>query len=230
MSTNRFANRQAGNTNRQSRALAVDSWRAQAPLAPDANLPAPIPKDRYYIQTQRVKYGGIPRHAARGRFAEYGNGTIEDPLIEWLCEETDRNKRLGYADRQTEAARHVAKLGGFRYVMIRAVAHDTMMAYEADGKKSTFATNGGSRLQKTDPSDFHITVEMGEGPDKVQIHGHIFLNGKKHPTAPYSLMTEPVTSSSKEGRRRYPGASGDRTSSYEFWIHAGVRVYNLPNQ
>ena len=233
-SINRFAGRQPGNANHQSRARTVASWRTPISTAPGADLPPPTPKDRYYPETQRVEYGGIPRHPGRRRHATYGSGTREDPRIEWLCSlKTDIHElqQAGISTQgQTTAARHVARLGGFTHVMIRAAAHGAMTAYGADGKKSTFATNGGSWLQKSDTSDIHMTVEMGAGPDKMQIHGHIFLNDRTHPTAPFCFMTEPVSSKCPEGRRHYPGASGDRTSSYEFWVHAGVRVLDLPNQ
>lgn len=148
-------------------------------------------------------------------YHESGRGTFEDPTVAWL--QNQDQLQVSHEIRQAEysIARRVAKANGFQCVLIRKGVHDRECTFNAYGQRNTFVTATGNLRSATTPSDSHITVWMGERPDKILVGGHIYvIEGMDHAGRRIpQLMNHPASQ-----RNPYLVQPGRGMVAEEFWL------------
>lgn len=145
--------------------------------------------------------------------------TGQDAEVIWTCQ-TDEIKPYSLAKDAAVARRAAILAGGFRCVVIRAREHDTMNERDEDGKLVTTAsrlTQSGKEAARKVPSDWHMTVAMGDSFDRLHIHGHLFLY-------PYGEEEGELMEERPEDWREYYKDEFERTQPFEFWTLRGVVI------
>jgi hypothetical protein len=165
------------------------------------------------------KYGRGGYSLPPALYHESGRGTFEDPTVAWLQNQDEL--QVSFEVRQAEAsiARRVAKANGFQCVLIRKGVHDRECTFNTYGQRNTFVTVTGNIRPSMTLSDNHITVWMGERPDKILVSGHIYVIEGRDPAGRRipQLMNNPA-------RQRTPSLvqPGRGMVAEEFWLVNGV--------
>ena len=202
------------------------SWRAEDPnqgaLEQVARDPLSGEGKRFYITKDKIYGGGGPLPANRGNGVPYqihrttGLGTLQNPEIVWLVRPVELN-----FTRERETMKQAALDVGVKCIVVRTPPHNQMQVRDVTGAPIIITMNGGQTAQRTERSEWHYTVWLGESRQKLQLQGHLFVYGPDDTRGtPLTLIRNP--SHRRDVRSNRPCDA----DYYEYWgaLKADIRA------
>lgn len=199
-------------------------WRGSCPTGDLRTIlidPSAGDHNRFYVGPHRIYNGGIraPPRTSDGQDLEVrftrGAGTLQDPKVIWCYRPDDE-----LWGTELESAQTAAKEAGAKCIILRTGMHNKTARRDANnpGQVATVWLNNNTPQQFIEPCDWHVTVFLGDGMDRVYLQGHLFLYDASDEDQAYELVRDPAD-------RKYPRSQEARDKlHYEYWMMPGTQI------
>jgi hypothetical protein len=124
-------------------------------------------RDKAYQEGMVFGPGG---HATGPIKKHSGSGTLSDPDVYWLGHPRLEKPQLNAC---SNIARGEAIQRRLTVVVVRRGHHNTVLRRDATGRT---VTNPNTGRPQVDPSDWHLTILLGNSLEDIVLQGHIYVN------------------------------------------------------
>ena len=158
-------------------------------------------------------------------YRDRGVPSANDPEVIWICRFGVQGNTKPEALRKINLiAREEARAMGFPCVIIRKEPHEQQYERTTGGQETTIVNKATGQIRRTViPADLHLTIAMGNGLSKGQIHGHIYL--ERDPTD-FGAVATNVRKIPDPRMRKYVPPGKEPVAS-EYWLVKGVQAIAL---